>query len=131
AFLERVATARNVAIEKLLLFENRSLESLYIEAVCSGAVIELVNPEVSKRIEVPMAFQSAFAGVLMAADVVAEVASLRDRLPTMTQIRMLTSLPELPSSGQRKAENTRCMCVDQDFIDAYKAKYNVERESAD
>jgi len=129
AFLDRVAVARNIAIEKLLPFENKSLESLYIDAVCGGAVMELANPEVAKRIEVPMAFQSAFAGVLMAADVVAEVANLRDRLPTMTQIRMLSSLPELPSSGQRKAENTRCMCMDHDFIDAYKAKYKLEGES--
>jgi hypothetical protein len=124
-FLERVAAARTIPVEKLLPFEGKSLEALYVEAVCSGAVMELANPEVIKRIEVPMAFQSAFAGLMLAADVVAEVGKLRKRLPTMTQVRMLSSLPELPSSGQGKAENTRCMCVDQDFIDAYKAKYDT------
>jgi molybdopterin/thiamine biosynthesis adenylyltransferase len=125
AFLEQVAAARNVPIERLVPFENKPLESLYIEAVCGGAVMELANPDIAKRIEVPMAFQSAFAGVLMAADVVAEVANLRSRLPTTTQINLLTSLPELPSSGQAKSENSRCICVDPDFIDAYKAKYKV------
>ncbi len=130
AYLEQIAAARTIPVEKLLPFEGKSLEALYVEAVCGGAVMELANPQVTKRIEVPMAFQSAFAGLMLAADVVAEVGKLRERLPTMTQVRMLNSLPELPSSGQGKADGTRCMCMDQDFIDAYKAKYNLEGASA-
>jgi len=125
-FLELVATARNVAIDRLLPFEGKPLESVYLDAVCGGAVMELANPKVTKRIEVPMAFQSVFAGVLMAADVVAEVANLRDRLPTITQISLLTKIRELPSSGQAKAQDGKCICVDQDFIEAYKAKYKSE-----
>lgn len=126
AFLELVATARNVAIDKLLPFEGKPLESVYLDAVCGGAIMELANPKVTKRIEVPMAFQSVFAGVLMAADVVAEVANLRDRLPTITQISLLTRIRELPSSGQAKAQDSKCICVDQDFIEAYKSKYKSE-----
>lgn len=125
-YLEQIAAARTIPIEKLLPFEGKSLEALYVEAVCSGAVMELANPQVTKRIEVPMAFQSAFAGLMLAADVIAEVSELRQRLPTITQVRMLNSLPELPSSGQAKAQYSKCICVDQDFIEAYKAKYKSE-----
>lgn len=129
-FLDQVATASNVPIEKLLPFEGKPLESLYVEAVCGGAVIELADPDVIKRIEAPMAFQSAFAGILLAADVVAEVQNMRPRLPTITQINLLTALPDIPSTGQLKADNTRCICVDEDFIIAYKAKYKDQADQA-
>jgi len=32
----------------------------------------------------------------------------------------------LPSSGQAKAQDSKCICVDQDFIEAYKSKYESE-----
>jgi hypothetical protein len=50
-----------------------------------------------QQTEVPMAFQSAFAGILLAAHVVAEHLGLRTRLPTKTQINVMTALAPFPS----------------------------------
>lgn len=121
-FLDRVAAAAGVPIEELLPFENKPLESLYLQGICGGAVMTLAkggNP--AQRNEVPMAFQSAFAGILLAADLVAERRALRRRLATKTQINLMTALAPFPSNGQAKAKH--CFCTDADFIAAYDAKY--------
>lgn len=122
AFLEKVAVSAGVPIEELLPFENKPLESLYLQGVCGGAVITLAKGgNTTQRNEVPMAFQSTFAGILLAADLVAERLALRPRLPTKTQINLMTALAPFPSNGQAKVK--RCFCRDVDFIAAYVAKY--------
>lgn len=121
-FLEKVASAAGVPIEELLPFENKPLESLYHQGICGGAVITLAKGgKGAQRNEVPMAFQSAFAGILLAADLVAERLALRPRLPTKTQISLMTALAPFPSNPQAKAN--RCFCTDADFVAAYDAKY--------
>jgi hypothetical protein len=123
-FLDTVSTAAAVPIEELLPFEGKLLEALYLQGACGGAVMTLAKGGAAlNRTEVPMAFQSALAGILLAADLVAERAKLRARLPTKTQINLLTALPQFPSNGQLKAQNTKCFCVDPDFIAAYCAKH--------
>lgn len=122
AFLESIAASAGVPIEELLPFENKPLDSLYLEGICGGAVITLAKGgNRVQRNEVPMAFQSAFAGILLAADLVAERLVLRPRLATKTQINLMTALAPFPSNGQAKAR--RCFCTDADFIVAYDAKY--------
>ncbi len=128
-FLDRVAAAAGVPIEELLPFENKPLESLYLQGICGGAVMTLAkggNPV--QRNEAPMAFQSTFAGILLAADLVAERLALRSRLPTKTQISLMTALAPFPSNGQAKAK--RCFCTDSDFIAAYDAKYPHRKATA-
>lgn len=128
-FLDRVATAAGVPIDELLPFENKPLESLYLQGICGGAVMTLAkggNP--AQRTEVPMAFQSAFAGILLAADLVAERLALRPRLATKTQINLMTALAPFPSNGQAKAK--RCFCTDADFVAAFDAKYPRPKATA-
>ncbi len=121
-FLDRVAAAAGVPIDELLPFLNKSLQALYIEGICGGAVVTLAaGGHPVQQAEVPMSFQSALAGILLAADLVAERLSLRPRLPTKTQISVLTALAPIPSNGQAKVR--RCFCADDDFIAGYKGKY--------
>jgi hypothetical protein len=75
------------------------LQKLYREGVCGGVVLGLAKGG-TLQAEVPMAFQSALAGILMAADMIAGAARLRKTLPTRTQINLLTALALTPSSGQ-------------------------------
>ena len=63
-----IAHTRNIAIDKLLPFEGRSLRCLYVEGFCGGAVIPLSEaPNPSMEVHVPLAYQSAIAGILLAA----------------------------------------------------------------
>lgn len=130
-FLQLIAQEGAIPLEDLLAFEGKKLEELYHKGVCGGMVMALREGETRRRAEVPMAFQSAFAGVLLAADTYAELAGLRESLPTRTQINLLTTLPVFsPSDMVPKSSHGRCVCADTDFIEAYVSRYGTEAEAA-
>jgi hypothetical protein len=121
-FLDKVSTAASVPIDELLPFEGKPLRALYVQGICGGAVMTLAKGgNAVQRNEVPMAFQSAFAGILLAADLITERVGLRPRLPTKTQINLMTALAPMPSNSQAKVK--RCFCMDPDFLARYHAKY--------
>jgi hypothetical protein len=122
-YLERIAKAANVPLERINPFEGKPLRSFYVEAICGGAVLEFVTADDLAAADVPMAFQSALAGILLCADVVAEVMALRPRLPTITQIDLLRPFPTFVSTHRKKDPDLRCICGDQDFIAQYDQKY--------
>lgn len=125
AFLGRIAAAAGLPIEKILPFENRPLRDLYVEGVCGGRVMEFHQAALRVKAEVPIGFQSALAGVLLAAELARPVALGH----TVTQIDMLGTFPERPGRAQAKTESPPCFCLDQDFIDIYREKYLVARPS--
>lgn len=122
AFLERIAQASGVVVEKLLSFENRPLRELYIEGVCGGRVMEFHQAAIEAKAEVPMGFQSALAGILLAAELVRG----QPLLHTVTQIDLLGTFPESPGTPRAKTTSPPCLCQDNDFIDVYKEKYPTE-----
>ncbi len=121
AFLESIALAANLPIDKLLSFENRPLRDLYVEGVCGGRVMEFHQAALQVKAEVPMGFQSALAGILLAA----ELARPTPLLHTITQIDLLGTFPEQPGRAQAKTELPPCLCLDEDFIDIFREKYST------
>lgn len=128
-FLERISTSKDVPIDKLLPFEGQTLRSLYSHGVCSGAVMELANGPVTQRAEVPMPFQSALAGILEAAILVARAGGFIC-LPTMTTINLMKSFPQNKGFSWDPPKSSRCFCNDPDFQDVYRKKYEL-RDSRD
>jgi hypothetical protein len=109
AFPENLVNASGVAIAQLQPYEGRPLRELYVEAICGGAVLEFVAGDHTAATNVPMAFQSALAGILLAADVVAGAAKLRPPLATVTQIVCCTSFPWFRrTSGRNKCNPPAC-----------------------
>ncbi len=123
AFLERIAAASQVALSDLLVFEGVSLREFYVRAICGGAVLAFGTAALQAQADVPMAFQSALAGIFLAADVVAHFASLRPRLDTITQLDLLRPVP--PFLARSRTKHPRCICADTDFRAAYGAKYGT------
>jgi hypothetical protein len=123
-FLERISTSKDVPIDKLLSFEGQTLRSLYSHGVCSGAVMELANGPVTERAEVPMPFQSALAGILEAAMLVAHAGGFIC-LPTMTRINLMKPFPKYCGFSWNPPKSSRCFCNDIDFQDIYREKYNL------
>jgi hypothetical protein len=123
AFLDMVATNSDVAIEHLLPYEGKPLRHLYVEAICGGAVLAFGGGDNVTKTDVPMAFQSALAGILLAADVVANAAALSKPMPTLTQIDLLRAFPQIPSHPQKKHQGQSCICGDADFTANYREKY--------
>jgi hypothetical protein len=121
--LEAIASARNVDIARLLPFEGRTVRSLYTEGFCGGAVIPLGQMGAPRaEVHVPLAHQSALAGILLAA------AAVRHALggakgSKITQLDVLKRLPTELTRPAAKPERQNCICQDADYRDAFDVKY--------
>jgi hypothetical protein len=122
AFLEQIANAAGLKIQKLLSFENRLLRDLYVEGVCGGAVMEFHDAALKVKAEVPMGFQSALSGILLAAELVRP----SPLATNVTQIDLLSTFPERPGHNRAKTTAPPCICQDQDFLDVFKSKYGIK-----
>ena len=121
--LDAIAEAHHVDLDRLLPFEGRPLRSLYVEGFCGGAVIALDQAGTPRGdVHVPLAHQSALAGVLLAA------AALRNAFggacqSRISQINLLKALPALHSRPAAKHPSGRCICQDSDYQQVYAQKY--------
>jgi hypothetical protein len=124
AFLREAAVGMGVEAEPLLGFVGKTLREFYSGAVCSGMVMRLGGHAGAPRAEIPLGFQSAMAGLLLAAELVAEAGALRAaRLPTTTVMDLLRPLGSVLSAPERKTGTGACICEDPDYQAAYRAKY--------
>ncbi len=126
AFLERIADGLKIDVQPLLPLEGKPLQVFYREAVCGGLILSLSQGASQGEIEVPLAFQSALAGIMLAAEIVMARSGLRiQALPSTTTIDLLKPLGSYLSFPQEKHPSGKCICQDPDFIAAYKAKYGA------
>ncbi len=112
-----IAAENDLAPERLSQWGHRSLDDFYREAICGGALLDMRNAARDRTAEVPMAHQSAFAGVMLASQlIIASTKELASRRPLETEGRynVLAPLPQLLSQPRQKSE--RCICSDPDFL---------------
>ena len=121
--LVAIATARDLPLAKLLPFEGRPLRALYTEGFCGGAVIPLGAPgRPANDVHVPLAHQSALAGVLLAAAGVRM--GLSGRVDSVvTQYDVLKPQERFQVSPAPKHAGERCICQDADYREVYCGKY--------
>jgi hypothetical protein len=79
-------------------------------------------PRDGARVEVPMAFQSAMAGVMLGAELIKQVSGYKSGEVTTT-LNLMRRLGEYLSERQEKAAHGNCICQDPDYVVAYRAKY--------
>ena len=122
--LDSIAVAHAIPSDRLLPFEGRPLRNLYTEGFCGGAVIPLGAAGTPRQdVHVPLAHQSALAGLLLAAAAVKHALGLN---PSGTQVTRIDVMRPLGSHlTQRAAKDRRgiCICQDADYRDIYKRKY--------
>lgn len=122
--LEAIASSRDIPLDRLLPFEGRSVRSLYIEGFCGGAVLPLSRIGTPRaEVHVPLAHQSALAGVLLAA------AAIRYELgmahgSQVTQLDVLKPLPSTRSRPVAKDPRDICICQDRDYREVYTSKFD-------
>jgi hypothetical protein len=126
--LFRAATAMRVPPEDLLPFENEPLVKFYSSAICGGLVLRLGGAlhDSNRELDVPLAFQSALAGILLAAELVMDsVADLSEERTTTTRIDLLRPTKGTVVLNYPVAKSARgnCICQDADFIAAYNSKF--------
>jgi len=118
----------------LMNFSGRPLRELYREGFCGGAVLPIgLAGTPQADVHVPVAHQSALAGVLAAAALVADALGLR---PPRTDSLRADLLRPLPSGVgfQPVGAESGCLCQDRDYQRRYLAKWprplSVVAESA-
>jgi hypothetical protein len=122
-----IATAAGklgVSVEALVPWRGKSLGELYTDVVCGAVPISL---PVANRIEtVPLAHQSALAGILMAAELVKrtspELAALSQEEPLVSWDDILRAPPTIWSKP--RAREKGCICGDVDYQNAFVAKWS-------
>jgi hypothetical protein len=126
-FLKSIADRLGVPLEPLAGYANRPLEHFYSEALCGGVVLNLGGKiGAERRTEVPMAFQSALAGIILAAELVVHAGGFRRQsLPCRSEIDLLRPLGTRLNSPAAKHPSGRCICQDNSYLGVYAAKYHT------
>ena len=126
-----VATAWSIPTGKLDPYVHKPIRELWVQGICGDGIIPLGGAGAAPReLEVPLAFQSALAGMLLAAEGVCDV--LTDGARRKTLVRRLDVLRPLGDTSPQpalKAGSGSCICEDPDFVAAYRAKYEAEAET--
>ncbi len=119
-FIDTIARLANKDPEVLEPFVGKPLRALYSGAVCGGLLLDLNGPAMAAA-DVPMPFQSALAGVMLAAELV--LARTEREHPTTTTINLLRPIPTYLSF--RREKHPHCFCRDSAFLDTYAEKWET------
>jgi hypothetical protein len=111
---------------------SREIEDLYSDGICGGAILGSANSDSPHGLLVPLAHQSALAGVMLAVQVIAaaqeELASVRPEL-IEGRFDVLRGFPQAPAVPT--ARPAVCLCFDSDFVAAAAAQTAIADVASD
>ncbi len=121
---QRIAAGAGIDYDAIARFVGRPLRSFYSEAVCGTTVFGAPEGGSRGAFAVPMAFQSALAGVMLAAEIVADAtgASRSTTCPT-TKVNLMRPIGRLLNEPASRNADGHCICHDAIYLDAYNAKF--------
>lgn len=128
SLLQEIANRKGIPLEKLEQYNGNKLDEFYSDFICGGTVLMLSNTENDiKEIDAPLAFQSAMAGILLAAELVKYHMNNDPMQEGRTDIYHLSPVSEINPFHRKlvKDETGRCLCVDDDFVDRYREKWRT------
>lgn len=127
-FVREIAANVGTDAATLLPFADLPLRAFRQKAICGNAILRAADGA-GPELEVPMAFQSALAGVMLAAEIVASTPNVRAAPPATRSVVDLTrALPSRITFPflKRAPGPIRCICQDPDYVGVYRAKYGAE-----
>lgn len=95
---------------------GRTIGELYVDGICGGGLVRLGLGELSREVAVPLAHQSALAGVMLAMQpFVAAIPELRSLRPTPVESRLdlLAGLPQVVVRPRTRTPG--CLCSDPSY----------------
>src|SRR5712664_286033 len=118
--LEAVAQGLQLPLEEVLHYEGRSIRELYVEGICGGGLIPLGMIGLPRQeLHVPLAHQSAVAGILLAAALLGRAVGKTIDTTMTTRIDVTRPLGDFLTQPTLKAHTGLCICEDQDYVRAY------------
>lgn len=118
-----LAAAAGIDVAALADWRERPLADVYQDGICGGALLHLNVGEAPRDVLVPLAHQSALAGVMLATQfIVAEVPELAAARPSASEARydVLAGLPQMLARPRARTPN--CLCGDAVFRAVYGGK---------
>jgi len=129
--LAQIATSLGLKPSDVLAFEGRPIRDLYLRGICGGGLIPLGRAgRPHPNVHVPLAHQSALAGVLLAAKLARVAAADETKMTTVARIDVQRQVPKAIEQNARRRNDGRCMCEDADFADTYRTKYSITPHSS-
>jgi Prokaryotic E2 family C/ThiF family len=120
---EAISAGLDVPIEALRQFAGRGIRELYVQGLCGGALIGLERlGKPVQEVHVPLAHQSALAGVLLASTLARHVLNNDEELTRITRIDVLQPLGS-HLTQPAKAGDPRCICRDADYVSTFEVKW--------
>lgn len=124
--LDEVQARLGAGPERIAAFRHRPLRDLYVEGVCGGALVPLDKLGVpDQRLHVPLAHQSALAGVLVAARFAGLVSGQVPEQTMVTRLNVLTEVSQQPTQPAAKRVEPVCICQDPVYIERYRQKWDT------
>jgi hypothetical protein len=128
--LQILADANSIPVESIQHYLGHSLQVFYSEVVCGGILMRLTRTNnTPSQVEVPCAFESAIAGIVLIAEFVKNkmgIASHSSSSIRFNLLRPISSYIHIPES-----KNTTCICNDPVYKRIYTIKWVREDEAID
>jgi hypothetical protein len=123
--LGQIAESLGLQLDDVQAFRDRPIRELYVHGICGGGLIPLGRAgKPHQNVHVPLAHQSALAGVLLAAKVARAAIGGDTGTTSVARIDVQRQVPPNIEQGARRRHDGRCLCEDADFIETYTAKYS-------
>lgn len=127
--LNIIKQANNLQADPTLdSYLGQNLNIFYSEVVCGGLLMNFATDENSKKasnIDVPSAFESAMAGILLAAAIIKKsIGFSTDNESESIRINLMRPLATYLFSPECKIDN--CICTDNDYVSVYNEKWGMK-----
>ena len=127
SLLDVVAQANKINRSQLNQFQGKKVSEFYSEFICGGISLSLKDSENNvANVDAPLAFQSAMAGIFLAAELVIDACNLRKN--PIKQLSHFYPLNQISKHNPfnhdlERDKSGRCLCGDKDFVSRYKDKW--------
>ena len=126
--LRLVAEANQIEFQHLHRHLGEPISEFYSNFVCGGVLLTLKNgTSTNTHIDAPLAFQSVMSGILVASEFyIWKTGNMKKDYLTSTHLYPLHPLNNEinPYSHElTKDSSGRCICADQDYLNAYHLKW--------
>ena len=123
--LDAVAAGLALPAEALEPYRGRSIRDLYSEGICGGALVPVERQKnADAEMHVPLAHQSALAGVLLAAALLVDASGIQRDRRDRVRVNVLRPLADQVLGRRFRRDATgRCICRDEAYTRAYQSRW--------
>jgi hypothetical protein len=127
SLLAIIAKANGIQLKELAQFNGMTINQFYSDFVCGGVILKVSKTNTNiTNVDAPLAFQSAIAGIFLAAELVRHHLNSQIKLEPRTDFYHLSPIEQGFNPLHRileKDKTNRCICRDNDFINRYQEKW--------